>query len=174
MAGAGGVGVRAAGVGDVPAILPMVRAVCAYHEGLDPGRYDYLPDVVERYARWLPSRAADPGSVLLVAERAAAAGGEREGGLVGFLVGSVEGNIPVYRTRRYGFVHDLWVEPPARRLGAGRALVTEALARFRAMGVTQVRLETAAGNEGARRLFGACGMRVGGVEMMVEFGGGEG
>jgi ribosomal protein S18 acetylase RimI-like enzyme len=46
--------------------------------------------------------------------------------------------------------------------------VTEAVARFREIGVPQVRLDTAHANEAARALFGACGFRPSIVEMLTE------
>lgn len=152
-------------------MLPMVRAICAMHETLDPTRYGTTPDVNERYRRWLPRRAADSRSVFLVAESGAPdepsahqAGPARR--IAGFLVGSVEPNIPIYRVAEFGFIHDLWVEPAFRRLGVARLLVREAVARFEALGVSQVRLETAATNEPARRLFAACGFRVATIDML--------
>ena len=90
--------------------------------------------------------------------------------LAGFLVGSVETNIPIYRATEFGFIHDMWVESAFRRRGAARLLVEEAVRRFAAMGVRQVRLETAAPNESARRLFAACGFRVGTIDMLRETG----
>jgi len=35
---------------------------------------------------------------------------EREGKLVGFLVATVEKEIPIYRLDSFGFIHDVWVE----------------------------------------------------------------
>lgn len=158
--------IRAATGADVGAVLPMVRAICDMHEGLDPARYDMLPDVVERYSVWLPQRAEDPESVFLVAD-ATEEGGELR--LAGFCVGTVEQNIPIYRTDRFGFVHDLWVEPAFRRHGVGRGLAEGALEMFARIGVRQVRLETAAGNEGARAVFASCGFRVATVDMIAVF-----
>ncbi|MGD9690119.1 MAG: N-acetyltransferase family protein [Phycisphaerales bacterium] len=150
--------VRSATAADVPAVLPMVAAICALHEGLDPERYAMLPDVVARYERWLPQRATDPRSVFLVAEH--------EGRVIGFLVASIERNIPIYRLDEYAFIHDTWVEPGHRRRGVARELVREAVERFRALGVRQVRLETAGENEPARRLFASCGFRAGTIDML--------
>jgi ribosomal protein S18 acetylase RimI-like enzyme len=152
--------VRPATPADVPAVLPMVTAICAMHEAADPARYPMLPDVVQRYERWLPQRALDSRSVFLVAEE--------EGRIAGFLIGTVERNIPIYRLEEFGFIHDMWVEPEFRRRGLARGLVLAAVERFRALGVTQVRLETAAGNEAARRLFASCGFRVGTIDMLRE------
>src|SRR5690606_28519675 len=60
--------VRPATREDVPALLPMVQAICDWHEALDPRRFDFVPGIAQRYARWLPQRIDDPESVVLVAE----------------------------------------------------------------------------------------------------------
>lgn len=163
--------IRPATPADVPAVLPMVAAICAMHQQLDPQRYDMLPDVVERYRRWLPIRAEDPRSVFLVAEAPATSGNHDPVSppglnIVGFLVATIEANIPIYYRKEFGFIHDVWVEPTHRRGGHARDLVNTALERFRAAGVDQVRLETAAINDGARKLFAACGFRVGTIDLL--------
>jgi len=150
--------IRPATSADVEAVLPMVAAICNMHERLDPPRYAMLPDVVDRYRWWLPKRAEDPRSVFLVADTSP--------GLAGFLIATVEQNIPIYQLKKFGFIHDVWVDPQHRRSGIARALVEEAANRFRAMGITQLRLETAAANEHARDLFTACGFRVGTIDML--------
>ena len=155
--------IRPATPGDVPGVLPMVRRICAQHEAWDPERYAMLPDVVERYARWLPIRAANPRSVFLVAERE-----DAPPLVVGFLVATVEGSIPIYRLKEYGFIHDLWVEADYRNEGLARQLVMLAVERFGDIGVQQVRLDTAGPNDVARKLFERCGFRVSVVEMLRE------
>ena len=50
-------------------------------------------------------------------------------------------------------------------------MVMLAVERFREMGVPQVRGDTAACNEAARKLLLSCGFRVSTVEMLVELGG---
>ncbi len=154
--------VRPATPADVPNILPMVRSICAMHAQMDPQRYDFLPDIVDRYAHWLPTRAADPRSVLLVGEE-----NEQAATLAGFLVATIEPNIPIYHTREFAFIHDVWVEPRARRSGLASLLVDAAVARFRTLGVAQVRLETAAHNDAARALFERRGFRVSTIDMLL-------
>ena len=156
--------IEPAAIADVEAVLPMVEAICRFHERLDPARYDYLPDVVDRYRRWLPQRASDPRSVFLVARPQAGTPP------VGFLVAGTESNIPIYRTDAFGYIHDVWVEPGFRGRGLATGMVAECLRRFRGMGVTQVRLETAAANEPARRLFAAAGFRSDAITMLQAFG----
>jgi len=157
-----GIVVRDAAAADVPAILPMVRAICSMHEKLDPARYAMLPNVVSMYESWLPQRIADRNSVVLV--------GEADARVVAFLVASVEASIPIYRLDRFGFIHDVWVEPEARGRGIAQAIAFRAVEKFRAMGVKQIRLETAADNPGARALFASCGFRVATLDMLLELG----
>lgn len=167
--------IRNATAADVPSVLPMVRAICEFHEARDPERFGMLPDVVERYARWLPERARDPRSVFLVAEIdgvdsvhgvEGADSTSVTSSLAGFVVCTVEPEIPIFRVRECGWIHDVYVKPEARRGGVGRALVREVVARFRAIGVEQIRLHTGVFNDDARRMFAAEGFRPSVVEML--------
>jgi ribosomal protein S18 acetylase RimI-like enzyme len=153
--------IRPAKPDDVQAVLPMVAAVCAMHEAMEPAKYAFVPDVAEMYSGWLVERSRDPGSVFLVAAN-------REEKVVAFLVGTVEREIPIYRIERFGFIHDLWVEPEYRNEGIGRQLVMLAIERFEQIGMKQIRLDTAGANEAARNLFAACGFRVSTTEMLAE------
>lgn len=153
--------VRIARVEDVPHVLPMVGGICALHQERDPARYALLPDVIQRYACWLPERAVDDRSVFLVAER-------DDRTLAAFLVGTVEEGIPIFITQEYGWIHDVWVEPDARGTGLASAMVRMAVERFRAMGLTQVRLETGMFNSEARHVFEHAGFRPCTVEMLCE------
>jgi ribosomal protein S18 acetylase RimI-like enzyme len=158
--------IRPATAADVPAVAKMVDKLAAVHERWDAARYDYTSNVGDMYARWLTARAADSKSVFLVAEH------ERMIAdvpfLIGFIVGTVEKPIPIYRIDSFGFIHDLWVEEEYRHEGVGRQMTMLAIERFGAMGVKQVRLETAAANDAARKLFESCGFRTATVEMLVE------
>jgi len=159
--------IRIAKPDDVPAVLPMVQRICAWHESMDPARYAFVPSPAQHYENWLRRRAADPHSVFLVAERVAAAEPSR---LTGFLVGTVDDEIGIYRIRQYGFIHDVWVEPEYRHEGTGRRMVMAALERFSQIGVCQVRLDTLVSNEPAQRLFRSCGFRAATVQMLIELG----
>jgi ribosomal protein S18 acetylase RimI-like enzyme len=152
--------IRAANAQDVPAVLPMVAKTCALHEAWDSAKYGFLPHPESRYSRWLTGRADDPRSVFLVAEV--------DGKIVAFLIGMAEEEIPIYRLKEFGFVHDLWVEEDYRHEGIGRQMVMLAIEKFKEMGVKQIRLDTATANEPARKLFASCGFRVSTIEMLVE------
>ena len=57
----------------------------------------------------------------------------------------------------------MWVAPPARRAGTGRALVGWALDRARTLGFDELVLWVAGGNDGAERLYSNCGFELTGV-----------
>lgn len=154
--------IRPAAPADVPAVLALVARTCAFHEAMDPAKYSFLPNIAARYERWLTARATDSDSVFLVAEA------DRPGELAGFLVGTTDEEIPIYRLKRYGFVHDVWVEPAYRRHGLARRLVELAARRFAEIGAQQLRLDVAAANAPARRLFESCGLRPSVIEMLME------
>lgn len=152
--------IRRATAADVPNVLPMVARICALHQHWDRAKYSFLPHPETRYSRWLSARAEDPESVFLVAET--------DGKLVAFLIGTVEDEIPIYTLDRYGFIHDLWVEEDFRHEGIGRQMTMMAVERFKQIGVKQVRLDTAAPNDAARKLFASCGFRPSVTEMLLE------
>lgn len=153
--------IRPATDADVPGVLPMVRALCDLHQARDPERFKVLPDVLDRYARWLPQRAVDPRSVFLVAHEE-----HQPGALTGFVVCTVEPEVPIFWIPECGWIHDLFVIPSARRRGVARALTRAVCDRFREMGVKQVRLHTGAFNDQARATFAAEGFRPCVVEML--------
>lgn len=151
--------VRRATNADVPGTLALVRQICDLHAALDADRFTFRPDVIERYERWLPERAADPRSVYLVAAH--------EGRIVGYCVCTVEPEVPIYWIPESGWIHDVWVEPQWRRRGVARSLVSGAVEGLRAIGVGRIRLETAQANESARALFASCGFRHSTSEMLL-------
>src|SRR3954449_11612633 len=153
--------IRAARADDVPAVLPMVRKLCELHRAWDPAKYDFVEGIEEMYRGWLTARSTDLRAVFLVADRPGH-------GPVAFLIGTVERDIPIYRPKEFGFIHDLWVEEDYRHEGVARQLVMRAVERFGEIGVSQVRLDTAAANEAARRLFERCGFRASVTEMLIQ------
>jgi ribosomal-protein-alanine N-acetyltransferase len=77
---------------------------------------------------------------------------EVDGRIAGFAVGYVT-------ARRLGHVVTLDIAPEHRRLGSGRALLTELLARFAAELVSEVRLEVDVNNEPAIAFYERFGFR---------------
>jgi len=138
----------------------MVAKICDLHRTWDAAKYAFKPHPEEMYRRWLTARSMDPRCVFLVAIR--------EEKPVAFLIGTIETEIPIYELKEYGFIHDLWVEEAYRHEGIGKQMTMVAIERFAELGVRQVRLDTAAANEPARKLFGSCGFRPSTTEMLLE------
>jgi len=144
--------IRPATVDDVDAIIPMVDRICQFHEQRDPVRFAYVPKAAEMYRGWLTERVTDPESVLLVADRG-------HGQLVGFLAAATQRELPIYRTGKIGFIHDVWVEEAYRNEGIARQMIMLALEHFAQIGIDQVRLDVLVSNGRAEALFRACGFR---------------
>lgn len=159
--------IRAATPADVAAVLPMVAKICALHEAWDPAKYGFAPNPAQRYERWLMQQAESDRSVFLVAERESLDTAHSEA-LIAFLVATIETEIPIYRLKEFGFIHDLWVEPEYRQAGLGRQLVEHALQALATKGIQQIRLDTAIPNDAARRLFQSCGFRPSTIELLAE------
>ncbi len=157
---------RRATAEDVSLVLPMVAKTAAFHQNLDPAKYGFLNNPSERYRNWLTARSNDERSVFLIADASLAGESPK---LAGFLIGTVEKEIPIYKLTEFGFIHDIWVEENYRHEGIARQLVTLAIERFREIGVKQVRLDVLVQNEPARGLFKSCGLRESTVEMLLEF-----
>ena len=125
-----------------------------------------MPNVEQRYRKWLIAQANSTRSVFLVAEDNTLSG--QRGRLVAFLVATVEREIPIYRLQEFGFIHDLWVEPEYRHAGIAKQMLISTIEYFKLMEVKQIRLDTAAANDAARRLFDSCGFRLSTTEMLIE------
>lgn len=153
--------IRPALAQDVPALLPMVRQLTELHREWDPAKYDYLPRIEEMYEPWMRGKTTDPRAVFFVAQR-------ENHGPVGFIIGTIEREIPIDHLREYGFIHDLWVEPAYRNEGIARQLVMSAIERYTQLGVKQIRLDTATKNDPARNLFTSCGFTPSNIELLLQ------
>ena len=138
----------------------MVQKIAALHQQWDPAKFGYKDHPENMYSEWLTARTSDPQSVFLVADL--------ESKLVGFLIATTEAEIPIYKLKHFGFIHDIWVDSDYRNEGIARQLVMLTIEKFRDMGLKQVRGDTAAANEPARGLLRSCGMRPSTIEMLIE------
>jgi len=154
--------IRPAKISDIPSVLPMVGEICALHETWDAAKYGFLPNQAQRYESWLGKLVKSDRALFLVASD------QTNEKLAGFLIATIEQEIPIYRLKEYAFIHDLWVEPEYRRTGVARQLVIQTIENFQKIGIAQIRLDTATANDRARKLFSECGFRPSTVEMLIE------
>lgn len=137
--------VRRACARDLPELVRLNAAGDAHNHTLVPDvgwrRIDH------RRARNYWKRALrDPRAAVLVGAR----GVRLEGVIAADLITLRSRLAPV---RRYVYLHSLWVEPAARRVGLARALTRAVLAWAVRRGARQARLEAAANNAHAQRLY---------------------
>jgi [ribosomal protein S18]-alanine N-acetyltransferase len=118
--------VRAAGVGDLAEVVEMERGIVG------------APHWAEaEYAGMIPGDGGTVKRSLLVAEAS--------GGLVGFAVGKVIGDVAE--------LESVAVRPEARRGGVAKALCLEVAAWCKELGAGVLELEVREGNEGAMGLY---------------------
>jgi ribosomal protein S18 acetylase RimI-like enzyme len=150
--------IRMGNAGDLAAIMPMMRKHRALHEQWDAALYALRPDADVRYRRWLGPIVEDPRTFLLVAEE--------HGQIVGFLTAVVEKDMPIYHCEEYAAINDLWVEPAWRRHGVAIALVEQAAREYTAVGIRQLRIQTAVANTAARAMLERAGFRPGTIDLL--------
>jgi ribosomal protein S18 acetylase RimI-like enzyme len=144
--------IREAEYADTDKLAPMILQACAHQQLLDPQRYGLVDDLKANYRRWFGKLAEDPRMVVLVAEE--------DHAILGFLLGSVEKEAPIYRVGEYAIIHDVWVNEAYRQRGVGAALIKAAQTHFASMGMRQMRVETVVQDRVARHLLESCGFRV--------------
>jgi ribosomal protein S18 acetylase RimI-like enzyme len=139
----------------------MAGRLVRLHHSLDPKRFIALEPVEEGYGRWLVRELSRREALVLVAERV-------DGGIVGYVYGTLEDLSYQDLRGECGYLHDLWVEDHARRAGIATALVEQACALFTARGAPRVVLMAASRNPAAHALFARLGFRDTMVEMTRE------
>ena len=75
---------------------------------------------------------------------------ERNGEVMGQIIGRVRGNVPVFEPARYGCVTDIVVAAAERREGVGLALFSALKDWFRELGVNHLQLQVAHNNPAAQ------------------------
>ena len=114
------------------------------------------------YGSFLGTQLDEPDMTVLVADR--------DGEVIGYAYGGVEGYDYMSLRGPAAVLHDLVVDPAHRGQGVGRMLLDAALAALEARGAPRVVLSTAERNEPAQRLFARAGFRRTMVEMTRELG----
>jgi len=93
---------------------------------------------------------------------------ERSGAIIGYVFADVEPTNWMELRGPCGVVHDIYVDEAARHQGAGRKLMSAAIAWVRSKGRSQVVLTTKNRNEHARHLFTTLGFRPTMIEMTLD------
>lgn len=156
--------IRPARPSDLPAVGRLAAQLVEYHRALDPRRFMEIRDAAAGYARFLGNQLADPSSVVLVAVR------EPASDVLGYSYGAVEGRDWHALLDPHGSIHDVCVDPEARRQGVARQLLQAMCTRLEALGAPRILLHTAVQNVEAQALFAQLGFRSTMIEMTREAG----
>jgi GNAT superfamily N-acetyltransferase len=156
-----GVVIRPARPADVPALGRFGAQLFVQHFESDRLRFMTPPGHLEEgYGGFLATQLDRDDVVVLVAEH--------DGILVGYVYAGVAPLDWMQLRDEAGFIHDVFVEPAARREGVATALVEAAAEWLAGRGMPRVMLWTAARNEAARRFFERLGFRHTMTEMTRE------
>jgi ribosomal protein S18 acetylase RimI-like enzyme len=153
--------IRRASEADLPALGRLGAMLLQDHHAFDELRF-MAPrdDPEEGYAWFLSGELREPDVVVLVADV--------NGDVVGYVYAGLEPLSWKELREAAGFVHDVVVDPRARRSGVATALVEAAADWLRMRGAPRVLLWTASQNEPAQRLFVRLGFRRTMIEMTKE------
>jgi ribosomal protein S18 acetylase RimI-like enzyme len=159
-----GIVVRPPAREEMPRVGQLAAALVRQHHAFDPERFFLVEPLEEGYARYLGGMLDETDAVVLVAHDA-------DTGILGYAFASLEPRDWNRLLDAHGHLHDIYVDEGARRRGVAELLVTETIARLRALGATRVVLDTAQSNEPARSFFARLGFRPTMVEMMLPLDG---
>ncbi len=124
---------------DADAVTKLWKGTVEYHASIDP-RLAVREDAGRSFRRFLNrSIGASDDVIMLVAESG--------GRIVGFLIGVIRDQAPVFVRSRHGYIVDIYVDPAFRRKGVGRKLVEAAEEWFASRGLDHVRLRVSAAND---------------------------
>jgi ribosomal protein S18 acetylase RimI-like enzyme len=148
---------------DLPAAGRLGAELLRTHYEFDRDRFMAPGEDPEGgYAWFLGTQLAQRDAAVFVAEQ--------EGAIVGYVYAAVEPRSWKELRDEAGFIHDVVVDPAARRAGIATALLEAAFAWLRTQGVPRVVLGTAYANQAAQRLFTNLGFRPTMIEMTKELG----
>ena len=152
--------IRPAATSDEEPLGRFGGALMRQHHTADPRRFIQVEHPEAGYGRFLVSQISKPNSLVMVAEHS--------GAVIGYVFADVEPTNWMELRGPCGVVHDIYVDEAARRLGAGRKLMSAAIAWVRSKGRSQVVLTTKNRNEHARHLFTTLGFRPTMIEMTLD------
>ena len=152
--------IRPAATSDEEPLGRFGGALMRQHHTADPRRFIQVEHPEAGYGRFLVSQLSKPNSLVMVAEHS--------GAVIGYVFADVEPTNWMELRGPCGVVHDIYVDEAARHQGAGRKLMSAAIAWVRSKGRSQVVLTTKNRNEHARHLFTTLGFRPTMIEMTLD------
>jgi len=148
--------IRKATRDDAPRIAELAVALFVLHAGWNPRRFTQIA-TREGAERFYGGRA-EQGSVLVA---------EVENEVIGFAYFEYEPTLYAELATKVAWLHDIYVEPGARRQGSGSALIAGARDAARQLGANKILLSVAVQNTEGHGLFERNGFETTMHEMML-------
>ena len=136
--------IRLAQKHDLERIGDLWIELMSYHANLDE-RFAVPPNGKLHYIRHVHLAIRDHNYRVLVAEK--------QGMIVGYIIGYIAENPPIFPQAQYGFIADIYVVKSERRFGVGEQLVHSICQWFRQRGMTNVQLNVAHNNSGSQAFW---------------------
>jgi len=152
--------VRLARPEDLGKIARLAGELVRLHHRFDAKRFMLIDNVEAGYEWFFRRELANREVVILAAEL--------DGEVIGYAYGRLEPRDWNALLDAHGAVHDVFVDPGARKRGVGRELMTAILGALCDRGARTIVLSTATHNTEAQRLFESVGFRHTMVEMTRE------
>lgn len=158
--------IRPAQKDDLPQVARLAAELVRLHYSLDAARFILSPGLEEGYEWFLGKELARKESIIFVAERPGADGERNE--ILGYAWGRLEPRDWMELRDACGRLHEIYIDPAARRLGLGKRLMQETLQWLEAQGAPRIILTSAYKNHDAHTFFESLGFRHTMVEMTRE------
>jgi ribosomal protein S18 acetylase RimI-like enzyme len=153
--------VRPALLEDLSVIGKLGAELVRLHHAFDQVRFLIADSLEIGYERFLRSELRhNPDAVVMAAAV--------DGRIVGYTYASLEPQDWRTLLNAHGAIHDLFVDPTARRIGVGRALMVATIDALASRGARQFVLSTAVRNTTAQKLFESLGFRPTMLEMTLD------
>lgn len=137
--------VRNATEKDISAIFQLWVESMKLHEKLDPLIFGFISDKMGDAKTFITAQFRKESSILLVAEK--------EGKVIGYLLGEIRERLPFQKLQRTGYIWDIVVTECERNKGIGSLLLEKSCEFFRHRGLDTVMLNVSEKNTSALRFY---------------------
>jgi L-amino acid N-acyltransferase YncA len=150
--------VRTGNAGDMHTVLPLMLRQMQERAAVDPGFFALRRDAAARFQKWVGPALEDPRHVVVVAEDG--------GAIVGYMVVTVEQDLPIYVHDEFATVRVMWVDPGHRGKGVAGQMLDLAARECAQFGLRQLRATAAVSQELEKHVLKKAGFRAAGITFL--------
>jgi len=140
-------------------VLPLLFRQMQERAAVDPGFFALRRDAAARFQKWLGPAMEDPRHIVVVAE----ADG---GATVGYMIATVEQDLPIYVHDEFAVVRIMWVDPTFRGKGVAGQMLDLAARECGHFGLRQLRASAAVSREIEKHVLKKAGFRAAGITFL--------